>query len=118
MKESYRPDLKAHVLTDEANRVRAIRHTGDYWESPTGGGMMTAVAYLRHFESVYEIPAKKLDRLVRSEDTPQSGVDAKMPSKETIDRFRKVFTSANTLAVQRHQRVADRLVLRNSLKKQ
>lgn len=33
MKESYRPDLKAHVLTDEANRVRAIRHTGEYWES-------------------------------------------------------------------------------------
>jgi hypothetical protein len=43
MKERYRTDLKAHVLTDEANRVRAIRHTGEYWESPTGGGLMTAV---------------------------------------------------------------------------
>lgn len=63
MKEVYRPNLKAHVLTDAVNRVRAIRHTQEYWESPTGGGLMTAVAYLREFASVYEIPAKKLDRL-------------------------------------------------------
>ena len=174
MKESYRPDLKAHVLTDASNRVRAIRHSQEYWESSSGGGLMTAVAYLRHFESVYEIPAKKLDRLetkvsflepreqddeyrlseekrqfvsetfgfcqthlnvpvwraglkvtvkqgpsraVRSENTTQSGVNAKIPSKETIDRFRKVLTSA-TLAVQRHQKEADRLVLRNRLTRQ
>ncbi|MCO5760610.1 MAG: hypothetical protein NHG36_03720, partial [Chromatiaceae bacterium] len=63
MKETYRPDLRAHVLTDEVNRVRAIRHTQEYWESPTGGGMMTAVTYLRHFGSVYKIPAKRLQRL-------------------------------------------------------
>lgn len=158
MKESYRPDLKAHVLTDAANRVRVIRHTQEYWESPTGGGLMTAVAYLRHFASVYEIPTTKLDRLetkvnfldprkqgeeyrlseerrqfdsetfgfyqtylnvpvwraglkvtvkqgpsrvVRSEDTTQSGVDAKMPATETIDRYRGLFTSSNTATVQR-----------------
>ncbi|MCU0836880.1 MAG: hypothetical protein MUC77_21005 [Chromatiaceae bacterium] len=157
MKETYRPDLKSHVLTDEANRVRAIRHTQEYWESPTGGGLMTAVAYLRQFASVYEIPAKKLDRLqtkvsflepreqdeeyrlseerrqfdsetfgfyqtllntpvwraglkvtvkqgpnrvVMSEDTTQSGVNAKMPSEEAIDRYRKVFIGANTATVQ------------------
>src|SRR5262245_43193919 len=63
MQESYRPDLKAHVRTDEANRVRAIRHTQEYWESPVGGGLPTAVAYLREFGSVYEIPTKKLDHL-------------------------------------------------------
>src|SRR5215813_3731225 len=63
MKESYRPDLKAHVLTDAANRVRVIRHTQEYWEGPTGGGLMTAVAYLRQFAGVYEIPTPKLDRL-------------------------------------------------------
>jgi zinc metalloprotease ZmpB len=153
MKERYRPDLKAHVLTDEANRVRAIQHTGEYWESPTGGGLMTAVTYLRHFGSVYEIPAKKFDRLetkvsflepreqdeeyrlsdekrqfdsetfgfdqtylnvpvwraglkvtvkkgpcrvVRSEDTTQSGVNAKMPSEEAIDRYREIFIGSNT----------------------
>ncbi|MDG4563452.1 MAG: hypothetical protein P9E88_19415 [Candidatus Competibacter sp.] len=63
MKETYRQSLKAHVLTDAANRVRAIRHTQEYWESPTGGGLSTAVAYLREFASVYEISTKKLDRL-------------------------------------------------------
>jgi hypothetical protein len=158
MKESYRPDLKAHVLTDEANRVRAIRHTQEYWESPAGGGLMTAVTYLRHFASVYEIPTEKLDRLetkvsflepreqdeeyrlseerrqfdsetfgfyqtflnvpvwraglrvtvkkgpcrvISSEDTTQAGVDAKMPSTEAIDRYRKVFIGSNTATVQR-----------------
>jgi hypothetical protein len=158
MKENYRSDLKAHVLTDEANRVRAIRHTQEYWESPTGGGLMTAVRYLRDFSDVYEIPTKKLDRLetkvsflepreqdeeyrlseerrqfdsetfgfyqthlnvpvwraglkvtvkqgpsrvVRSEDTTQSGVDAKMPSTEAIDRYRKVFTGSNMATVER-----------------
>ena len=63
MKESYRPDLKAHVLTDTDDRVRAIRHTQEYWESPTGGGLMTAIAYLRDFAAVYEIPTTHFDRL-------------------------------------------------------
>ena len=158
MKESYHPDLKAHVLIDDADRVRAIRHTQEYWESPIGGGLMTAVAYLRRFAGVYEIPTKKFDRLetkvsfldpreqeeeyrlseerrqfdaetfafyqthlnvpvwraglkvvikqgpsrvVKSEDTSQSRVDAKMPSTETINRYRKVFVNSNTATVQR-----------------
>ncbi len=64
MKESYRPDLKAHVLIDDAvNRVRSIRHIQEYWESPSGGGLMTAVAYLRDFASVYEIPTSRFYRL-------------------------------------------------------
>lgn len=158
MKESYRPDLKAHVLTDLANRVRVIRHTQEYWESPTGGGLMTAVAYLRQFAGVYEIPTTKFDRLetkvtyldprdqseeyrlseerhqfdsetfgfyqtflnvpvwraglkvtlkqgpnrvIQSEDTTQQGVDAKMSSKRTIERYRKIFTGSNIATVQR-----------------
>jgi hypothetical protein len=63
MKETYRPNLRAHVLTDATNRVRAIRHSQEYWESPTGGGLTTAVTYLREFAGVYEIQTKKLDRL-------------------------------------------------------
>ena len=63
MKETYRPVLKSHVLTDDADRVRAIRHTGEYWESPTGGGLVTAVTYLRSFASVYEVPDARFDRL-------------------------------------------------------
>jgi len=158
MKESYRSDLRAHVLTDEADRVRAIRHSQEYWESPTGGGLATAVAYLRHFAGVYEIPTSMLDRLetrvnfldpreqadeyrlseerrqfdsetfgfyqthlnvpvwlaglkvtvkqgptrvVRSEDTSQSGVDARMPAQAAIDRYRDVFSSTNAATVQR-----------------
>jgi hypothetical protein len=157
MKESYRPVLKAHVLTDDANRVRAIRHTGEYWESPAGGGLLTAAAYLRGLAGVYEITTAKLDRLetkvsflnpreqgeeyrlaeerrqfdsetfgfyqtylnvpvwraglkvtvkkgpnrvVASEDTSQPGVDAKMPSREAIERYRKLFLTANTATVQ------------------
>src|SRR5262245_59208377 len=158
MKESYRPSLKAQVLTDASNRVRAIRHTQEYWQSPTGGGLMSAVAYLREFASVYEITMKKLDRLetkvnfldprdqeeeyrlsderrqfdsetfgfsqtflnvpvwgaglkvtlkkgpnrvIKSEDTTQMGVDAKMPSKEAIDRYRRVFVASNTETIRR-----------------
>lgn len=63
MNENYRAALKAHVLTDDANRVRAIRHTGEYWDSPAGGGLMTAASYLRQVAGVYEIPTTTLDRL-------------------------------------------------------
>lgn len=158
MKESYRPDLRAHVQIDDANRVRAIHHSQEYWDSPTGGGLMTAVAYLRHFAGVYEIATPKLDRLetkvsfldpreqgegyrlgeerrqfdaetfgfyqtylnvpvwraglkvtvkqgpnrvVRSEDTTQDGVDARLPAPTAIDRYREMFITANTATVQR-----------------
>jgi zinc metalloprotease ZmpB len=164
MKDSYRPALKAQVLTDDANRVRAIRHTGEYWESPTGGGLMTAVAYLRAFASVFEVTTAKLDsleskvsflnpreqgeeyrlseerrqfdsetfgfyqtylnvpvwraglkvtvkkgpnRVVGSEDTSQPAVDASMPSAEKIERYRRLFASANANSVQRRAVQAD-----------
>lgn len=63
MQESYRPELKAHILTDENNRVRAIRHSQEYWESPAGGGLTTAIRYLREFADIYEIPTTRFDRL-------------------------------------------------------
>ena len=158
MKESYHPDLKAHVLTDDTSRVRAIRHTQEYWESPLSGGLTTAVAYLRHFAPVFEIRPSTFDRLetkvsfldpraqdeeyrlseerrqfdsetfgfyqtflnvpvwraglkvvvkqgpsrvVSSENTTQPGVDAKLPSADAIERYRKVLTNANAATVQR-----------------
>ncbi|MCL4800838.1 MAG: hypothetical protein KJ025_14695 [Burkholderiales bacterium] len=158
MQERYRPDLKAHVLIDEASRVRVIRHTQQYWESPAGGGLPTAVAYFRQFAGVYGIPTTKLDRMetkvsfldprdqgeeyrlseqrrqfdsetlgfyqtflnvpvwraglkvtlkqgpnrvIKSEDTTQQGVDAKMPSKEAVERYRRVFVGSNTAAIRR-----------------
>jgi hypothetical protein len=63
MQETYRPELKAHVLLDNDRRVRAIRHTQEYWESPAGGGLATAVAYLREMAGVYELPSRALDQL-------------------------------------------------------
>ena len=158
MKESYRPELKAHVVTDDENHVRAIRHSQEYWESSADSGLATAVAYLRQFAPVFEIPPSKLDRLeakvsfleprkqdeeyrlseekrqfdsetfgfyqtfnnvpvwraglrvmvkqgpsrvVSSENTSQPGVDATLPSADTIDRYRKVFTNSNAATVQR-----------------
>ena len=63
MKETYRPDLRAHVITDLSNRVRAIRHTQEYWESVSGDSLHTAVSYFRQFASVYEIPTTKFNRM-------------------------------------------------------
>jgi hypothetical protein len=62
MKESYRPDLKAHVSIDDDERVRAIRHSQEYWESPAGGGVATAAAYLREFAPVFDISPKRFER--------------------------------------------------------
>lgn len=152
MKEDYRPALKAHVLVDDANRVRAIRHTGEYWDGPAGGGLTTAASYLRNFASAYDIPTARLDRLesrvsflnpreqgeeyrlseerrqfdsetfgfyqtylnvpvwraglkvtvkrgpnrvIRSEDTSHSGVDARMPPPDAIERYRQLFSATN-----------------------
>jgi hypothetical protein len=158
MKEIYRPDLKAHVLTDAANRVRTIRHSQEYWESPTGGGLATATNYLRQFAQVFEIPSAKFNqletkvnfldprqqaeeyrlseekrqfdsetfgfyqtylnvpvwraglrvtvkqgpsRVVLAENTTQLGVDAKLPSDDVIDRYKKLFIGTNSSSVQR-----------------
>lgn len=164
MKEIYRPDLKAHVLADAADRVRAIRHSQEYWESPIGGGLTTAVAYLRAFAGVYEIPSARLDRLgtkvnflepreqgeeyrlseerrqfdsetfgfyqtylnvpvwraglkvtvkqgpnrvIRSEDTSQSGIEVKLPSASVVERYRELFLRANADSVQRRAVLAE-----------
>ena len=158
MKELYRPDLKGHVRVDDANRVRAIRHSQEYWESPVGGGLMTAVRYLRDFASVYEVPSPRLDRLatpvafldpreqdqeyrlseekrmfdsetfgfyqtylnvpvwraglkvtvkqgpnrvVHSEDTSQSGIDASLPSPRVIKKFQELFGGATAASIGR-----------------
>ncbi len=63
MKETYDPELKAHVLTDDNGQVRAIRHTQEYWKSPVRGGLETALTYLRAFAGVYGIQEAQLERL-------------------------------------------------------
>jgi hypothetical protein len=157
-KEIYRPDLKAYVLTDDANRVRAIRHSQEYWESPIAGGLTTATRYLRDFASVYEIPSTRFDRLemqvsyldpqeqgeeyrlsqekrtfdaetfgfyqtylnvpvwraglkvtvkqgpnrvVRSEDTTQLGVNATLPPPRVIKKFQSLFAGSTAASISR-----------------
>src|SRR5262245_31680639 len=63
MKESYHPGLKAHLLTDDGNRVLSIRHTHEYWESPTQAALASATAYLREFAGVYQLEPRALARL-------------------------------------------------------
>ncbi|MCF3973957.1 hypothetical protein [Paracoccus salsus] len=158
MKVLYRPDLKGHVRVDDANRVRAIRHSQEYWESPVGGGLTTAVRYLRELAQVYEIPSTRLNRLatqvafldpkeqgeeyrlseekrmfdsetfgfyqtylnvpvwraglkvtvkqgpnrvVHSEDSSQSGVDATLPPSRVIKKFQALFGDATAASISR-----------------
>lgn len=63
MKELFNPELRAYILVDESNRVRSIRHSDEYWESPEGGAQATAIAYLKSFAKTYEIPTAKFDNL-------------------------------------------------------
>ncbi|WP_050602182.1 hypothetical protein [Ruegeria sp. 6PALISEP08] len=42
------------------------------------------------------------NRVIASEDTTVPGVDAKLPSRKTIDRWRSVFVNANTVTTQTH----------------
>src|SRR5690606_29856333 len=59
-------------------RIRAIRHTQEYWESPLGGGLATATRYLRDLASVYELPSSRLDRL----EVKVSFLDPRQQSEE------------------------------------
>ena len=63
MKELYKPDLRAHVQLDDSNKIRAVRHSDEYWESPESNTKATAIAYLRAFADTYEIPTAKFDNL-------------------------------------------------------
>ena len=63
MKEKYNASLKAHVLTDNANKVRAIRHSQEYWESDKIGVRDTAVSYFTNMAATFNIPAVQLSNL-------------------------------------------------------
>lgn len=63
MQEQFDLGLKAHVLRDEDNRVRAIRHSQEYWESDEGSPLAAAIAYARELAGAYELPSGELDHL-------------------------------------------------------
>ena len=62
MKEVYRADLGAHVVIGGDERVRAIRHTQEFWRSPAKG-LATVQRYLHEVASLYGIPARQLANL-------------------------------------------------------
>lgn len=63
MKEQYKPELKAHVLTDNKKRVRAIRHSQEYWESDKIGIKDTAVSYFKNVAGIFNVPISQLNSL-------------------------------------------------------
>lgn len=69
MNEVYRPDLRAHAVIGDNRRVRAIRHSQEYWQSSEKGGkggLSTVHRYLAEVAQVYEIPSGQLDNLART----------------------------------------------------
>jgi hypothetical protein len=63
MKEKYNASLKAHVLTDTTKRVRAIRHSQEYWESDKIGVKDTSISYFKNLATTFNIPAVQLNNL-------------------------------------------------------
>src|SRR5215207_7282022 len=61
MQEQFDSSLKAHVLRDQDGRIRAIRHSQEYWESEEGSPLAAAIAYLQALATAYEVPSGELD---------------------------------------------------------
>src|SRR4051794_20819734 len=102
MQEQFDSSLKAHVLRDEDDRIRAIRHSQEYWESEQGSPLAAAVAYAREMASVYEIAAAEWDNAqvpVTHLDPRPQGVEYRLEAqRENFDATTVAFdqTALNT----------------------
>jgi hypothetical protein len=63
MHEQFEASLRAHVLRDQDDHLRAINHSQEYWESEEGSPLAAAIAYLRAMAPAYELPTGELDTL-------------------------------------------------------
>src|SRR5215207_6584164 len=63
MKDEFRPDRKAHVVTDDEGKVRQVFHTDERWLPSTGNPRQAAMEYVRIQAGLLEIGAGELDRL-------------------------------------------------------
>ncbi len=63
MHEQFDGHLHAHVLRDQDDRLREIRHFQEYWESEQGSPLAAAIGYLHAMASEYEVPTGELDNL-------------------------------------------------------
>lgn len=150
MKRHYDANLKANVLLDEAQRIRAINHLDEYREAGGLRGRAAAAAYLRNLSGDLGISGDALQhleqaasyldpqergleyrrdeekqlfdtetyafrqtwlntpvwaagvtvtlkqapaRVIAATDTSASGIDAKLPPAEAIERYLKLFAS-------------------------
>lgn len=65
MKTTYNPSLRAHVLVDEKNKVRHIRHSQEYWQSEDNIPRVSAESYLNEWAETLQIPKDQLKNLHR-----------------------------------------------------
>lgn len=63
MKTTYKPELKAHVSVDAANKVRHLRHSQEYWPSEDNMPRISAQAYLHQWADTLKIPKAQLANL-------------------------------------------------------
>jgi zinc metalloprotease ZmpB len=66
MKTIYKPNLKAHVSVDDANKVRQIRHSQEYWESEDNIPSISAETYLNEWAETLQIPNEHLQNLTKN----------------------------------------------------
>ena len=63
MENQYRPELNAHVLTDDEGRVRQVLHSDEPWRSTEENPRRGAIEYVRAQAGLLEIADAALDRL-------------------------------------------------------
>jgi len=63
MKTVYKPELKAHVSVDAANKVRHLRHSQEYWPSEDNMPRVSAQTYLHEWADALKIPKAQLANL-------------------------------------------------------
>jgi zinc metalloprotease ZmpB len=63
MNDQFRPDLRAHVVTDDAGKVRQVFHTDERWLPSTENPRLAAIEYVRSQAELLEIETAALDRL-------------------------------------------------------
>lgn len=63
MNDEFRPDLKAHVVTDDEGKVRQVFHTDERWLPSVESPRRAAIEYVRGQAGLFEIATSALDRL-------------------------------------------------------
>ena len=63
MKTIYNPDLKAHLTSDEKQKIRHIRHSQEYWFSEQNIPRLAANDYLNEMAEILQIPKEQLKNL-------------------------------------------------------